>query len=119
MSEFTWNQEKLAKEGYLNDVRFSKIDIQILFALRTRMVDVKCKYRNLYNNNLECQTCDDKSVIEDENHILNCEQLKTVESVQIKFKDVFGCVEKQLKAVRIFKNILRKRETIIELSSND
>ena len=82
------------------------------------MVNVKTNFRNLYNNNLECQTCNNNSCIEDENHILNCENLKTEESVKLNFNQVYGCVEEQLRAVKIFKTVLRKREIILELKSN-
>ena len=68
---------------------------------------------------MECQTCDEKSIIEDENHILNCGNLKTEESVQIDFKLVYGCIEEQLKAVKIFKKVLRKRETILEIRNKE
>ena len=120
-SKFTWNQSKLEKQEYLNDVRFTRNDIQIqlLFALKSRMVDVKSNFGNLHNNNHECQTCDDKSVAENENHLLHCENLKTEESGLIDFEDVYGTVEEQLKAVKIFKTILRKREILIEFKSND
>ena len=114
-SKYTWNQKKLEKQNYLNDIRFSKQDIQLLFALKSRMVNVKTNFRNLYNNNLECQTCNNNSCIEDENHILNCENLKTEESVKINFNQVYGYVEEQLRAVKIFKTVLRKREIILEL----
>ena len=108
-SEYTWNQGKLEKQKYLEDKRFSRQDIQLLFALKSRMISVKTNFRNLHNNNMECQTCDEKSIIEDENHILNCENLKTEESVQIDFKLVYGCLEEQLKAVKIFKKSAKKK----------
>ena len=76
----------------------------------------KKNFRNLYNDNLECQTCDDKTAIEDENHLLNCENLKTDESVLINFNDVYGSVDDQLKAVKIFKVVLRRRESILAKS---
>ena len=59
---------------------------------------------------MECQTCDEKSIIEDENHILNCENLKTEESVQIHFNLVYGCLEEQLKAVKFSKKCLKKEK---------
>ena len=116
-SEYTWNQGKLEKQKYLEDKRFSRQDIQLLFALKSRMISVKTNFRNLHNNNMECQTCDEESIVEDENHILNCKNLKTEESVQINYKLVYGCLEEQLKAVKIFKTVLRKRESILEIKN--
>jgi hypothetical protein len=113
-SEFTWAQSKFDQQQYLSDARFSKQDIQLLFALRTRMIDVKTNFRNLYDNNLDCQTCSEKC-IEDENHLLVCENLKNEESVQANFSQVYGSVEDQLNVIKIFKKILRKRETLLEV----
>ena len=91
------------------DVRFSKQEIQLLFALRSKMIKVKRNFRNLLNNNLKWQTCDDKTAIEDENHVLNCLDLKTNESLVINFDDDYGSVDDQLKAVKIFKPVLQRR----------
>ena len=92
-SEYTWNQGKLEKQKYLEDKRFSRQDIQLLFALKSRMISVKTNFRNLHNNNMECQTCDEKSI--------------------------YGCLEEQLKAVKIFKKVIRKRESILEIRSKE
>ena len=116
-SQFTLKQNKLEQQKYLCDERFSKNDAQLLFTLRSRMLPVKSNFKKLHNNNLLCQTCD-KSLHEDENHILICENLKNEESVNIKFEDVFGPVDHQLKAARVFKNVLRKRDSILELKNN-
>ena len=115
--QFTLKQKKLEQKKYLSDERFSKNDAQLLFTLRSRMLPVKSNFKKLHNNNLQCQTCD-KSLIEDENHILICEKLKNEESVKIKFEDVFGPVDNQLNATKVFKNLLRKRDSILELKNN-
>ena len=81
------------------------------------MLPVKSNFKKLHNNNLQCQTCD-KSLIEDENHILICENLKNEESVKIKFEEDFGPVDLQLNAAKVFKNVLRKRDSILELKNN-
>ena len=44
-----------------------------------------------------------------------CENLKTIESVNARFEDVYGDVEKQLKVIKIYEKIIRKRDTIIEV----
>ena len=81
------------------------------------MIPVKANFKTLHYNNLECQTCDDQTV-EDENHILRCENIKTEESVKIEFEDVFGPIEKQLHAVKVFRNVIRRRKTFLELKNN-
>ena len=82
------------------------------------MVNVKTNFRNLYENELECQTCEDDESIEDENHLLVCESLSNDESKKANFRQVYGTVEDQLHIVKIFQNILRKRETILELTNS-
>ena len=109
--------KKMEKQEYLNDVRFTKSST--LLCIKNKNGWCKLNFGNLYNNNQECQTCDDKSVAENENHILNCENLKAEESVKIDFEDVYGTVEERLKTVKIFRTIWRKREILIELKTND
>ena len=75
-SQFTLKQTKLEQQKYLSDERSSKNDAQLLFTLKSRMLSVKSNFKKSHDNNLQCQTCD-KSNIEDENHILICENLKT------------------------------------------
>ena len=112
-SEFTWSKSVFEQEKYLSDARFSKQEIQLLFRLRTRMTDVKSNFRNQYQNNMDCQTCKE-TCIEDENHLLVCENLKDEESVKTNFSKVYGSIEDQLQIVKVFKKILRKRETILD-----
>ena len=117
-SKYTFTQcDQLREEPYLRDQRFCKQDIQLIFALKTRMLDLKYNFKTMYNNNMECQTCDDKLSIENENHLLNCDNLKTDESSTVKFEDVYGNTDTQLKAVKIFRKIISKRNTIIELET--
>ena len=79
------------------------------------MIPLKSNFKNLHDN-MKCLTCDDDSSFEDENHILNCENLKTEESETIKFEDVFGTIDVQLNAVKIFIDIIRRRETFLDLN---
>ena len=82
-SKFTLDQTKLEKQEYLSDGRFSKSESQLLFSIRSRMLPLKNNFKNLHNNNMKCLTCEDELSLEDENHILKCETLKTEDSVKI------------------------------------
>ena len=63
------------KKAYLTDRRFSKEDVQTLFALRTKMVDCKNNFQNQYQEDLTCRICKDVGSSEDEDHILACKVL--------------------------------------------
>ena len=107
-------KEKFGRKEYLTDTRFSKEDIQLLFALRTKMVDVKSNFEHLYEDeNFICRICLDENSFEDENHLLECENLND-EKFEIKFSDVYSTVDKQLAAVKIFKKILRRRKVFLD-----
>ena len=88
-------KEKFGRKGYFTDRRFSKEDIQLLFSLRTKMLDVKSNFQNQFEN----------ENFEDENHLLNCSVLDG-EIGDEQFSDVYDDIDKQLSAVRIFKKIL-------------
>ena len=62
--------EKFEKKAYFNDRRFSKEDIQLLFALKTKMIDCKSNFSNQFENDLTCRTCQEVNSVEDEDHIL-------------------------------------------------
>ena len=57
-------------------------------------------------------------VIEDEEHILHCGEFGNDDD-DIRFDDVYGDVDKQLKAVKVFKKILRRREVYLEIRSKN
>ena len=55
---------KLVPQNYIFCNKLSKTDIQLLFNLRCRNLDVKCNYKIKYKNNLTCRTCDDPNSLE-------------------------------------------------------
>ena len=63
-------EERFEKKTYFSDNRFSKEDIQLLFALKTKMIDCKTNFRGMYGGNLQCRICKEQNSIEDENYIL-------------------------------------------------
>ena len=94
---------------------FHKNDCQLLFKLRSRMLDVKTNFENLYEQDLLCRTCRKPDAIEKENHLLECDMLKSeAETESVVFDDVFGNIEKQTIAIKAFNAVLRKREVLIK-----
>ena len=87
----------------------SRSDCQLLFQLRTQMSDVKANFSNMYNKDLTCRTCRKAGTIENEDHILQCEILKS----EIENSEVSLDLKKQILAVKTFKSVLRKREVFL------
>ena len=67
--------DKFEKKKYFSDRRFSREDVQLLFALRTRMTNCKSNFKMQFANNLTCRICKLVGSVEDEDHILICPEL--------------------------------------------
>ena len=68
-------KNKLSREGYLKDQRFSKSESELLFALRTRMVlDIKRNFPTQYNNNFACDLC--QLQVDCQEYLLSCVELR-------------------------------------------
>ena len=71
------------------------------------MVNVKLNFKSVHED-WQPRVCNDKNSIEDEEHILHCGEFGNDDD-DIRFDAVYGDVDKQLKAVKVFKIILRRR----------
>ena len=105
-------KDKFEKKKYFSDRRFTKDEVQLLFCLRTRMLECKNNFKMQYQN-LHCRICNDPNSLDDEDHILTCSALSMAKS-DIKFSDVFGDTEQQYRAVKIFKKAMTKRNFLLE-----
>ena len=109
--------EKFQKKKYFSDRRFTKEDVQLLFALRTRMVNCKTNFKMQFGNNLTCRICETDGSIEDEDHILVCPE-QTDGQCAVQFTDVYGDVDSQYNAVKMYKKVMRKRTIYLETLEN-
>ena len=105
--------EKFEKKAYFSDHRCSKEESQLLFALRTKMIDCKSNFRNQFDNVLTCRTCQEVNSVEDEDHLLSCKTLNT-EEYDVQFSDVYCNLDKQYKVTKVFKRILRRRQIYLD-----
>ena len=103
------------RQQYFSDRRYSKDDVQLLFRLRTKMLDCKTNFRNQYNNVLTCRICKEDDSIEDEDHILNCSVLND-EEYGVQFSEVYGSADEQYRAVQVFKKVLRRRQVYLDIA---
>ena len=109
------NRIIVKRKAYLRENILTKNDCQLLFELRSKMLDVKTNFSNMYNNDLTCRTCRKTGSIENEDHILICEILKSeIGDQQVEFDYVFQDLGKQKIAVKAFRSILRKREVLLK-----
>ena len=102
-------------KDYLGSHRLSITEKQLLFKLRTRMIDVKANYPNLYKSDLVCSLCDSNS-IENQQHVLVCPSLIVHSSTKIQYTDIFSDnTEKQIEAVKHWNNVLKLRKIKLKM----
>ena len=92
--------------------RLSTSEKQLLFKLRTHMIQVKCNYPSMFKDDLLCRLCDSNSD-ESQEHIFSCPSLATLSNMDnVKYMDIFNeNLDKQITAVKHW-NILLKNRTI-------
>ena len=114
-SEITYSNLKLQDYFMHSDMNIAQCNL--LFALRARMTEVKCNFRNKYND-LSCPICMDPSSEDSQLHLLHCKTLLRGENVLVKNKlsytDIHSSdVQRQAIIVRMFEALLRKRRKIL------
>ena len=110
------NFEQLKPQKYFFQEDFNINEIQLLFKLRTRMIDVKKNFSSIYQN-LNCEICDENE-IESQSHLIQCQKLLSMlpdgEIINdAKYEDIFENPQKQLKITRYIDKILKIREKLI------
>ena len=99
-------KEKIEKKAYFTDRRFSKEDVQLLFTLRTKMLDWKSNFSHLHGDDLGYRVCGDENSVLDEEHLQACPELIS-EGRDVTFTDVHGNIDAQHAVTKVFKEILR------------
>ena len=108
----------MRRPNYLKANILMKSDCQLLFELRSRMLDVKTNFSNLYDNDTRCRTCRQDGAVEDEEHLLHCDALASENMDQeVKFEFVYGDIDKQIRAIKVFKAVLRKRNFLLKFNN--
>ena len=104
---------KFEKQSYFEDRRFSKEEVQLLFTLRTKMLECKTNFSEQYQKKLQCRLCKAPDSIENEDHLLTCSILNT-QKHNVQFSYVYGTVDEQYEVIQIFKNIVRRWRMYLE-----
>ena len=128
---FTFLLEEKSKLSKVKDLQYERLKIQtymmpsnladvrmarFIFSVRSRMLDIKCNYKNNHPN-LLCPVC--KSEEDDQQHLLLCNRLKdfsVVDNLPI-YEDIFGNnLEKLIVTARILKKKFETRKSILKNS---
>ena len=99
-------------QPYLKSSEISTLNKQTLFKLRTKMLNIKANFSSVNKNNLQCSVCKDMSTTENEEHLLVCSVLAIHPILkddigQVKFEDVYGEEQNELRTVKVFKQIMK------------
>ena len=100
------------KQEYLKPNQISIQEAKFIFLLRTRMLDVKCNFRNKYSD-VKCPNCESD---DSQAHILQCEKLVDTTSIASdlpKYENIFEAnCEKVLSVSRIISQNFSKRNKL-------
>ena len=107
---------KLKTAEYLLSKNLKKEEMQTLFKLRSRMINVKLNFKSSHRENIWCQTC--HLFPESQQHLTVCPTLKSrtkylVDFNQLDHNMIFQKLERQEKFAKNFHLLLKAREEIM------
>ena len=110
--------KKLHTQEYLTSPLFTNEEVNLLHALRSRSVNVKCNFRSRYQNNLLCPLCEQKD--DDQPHLLECveliQKLKADDLVKenSEYVDIFGDHFKQKQITHLLSRLINIRNKLLD-----
>ena len=101
---------------YLVSKKLTSKEVQTLFNLRTRMIDVKANFRSAHTTNMWCKTC--QLFTETQQHLLECPGIRIKTKNLINFKEldyqmIFGTLQNQEKIAKSYQIILEARRDLL------
>ena len=110
------NLSNLTPAEYLKSKNLSKEEVQTLFKLRFRMINVKQNFKSSHKENIWCRTC--YLFPESQQHLTICSAIKSRMKHLINFSEldhqmIFQNVERQEKFTKNYLLILKAREEMI------
>ena len=99
-------------QNYLTSSELSLSQKKMLFRLRSKMLKIKANFSAFYNDVLTCSLCGDINSCETEMHLLSCPKLMEDKNLKtdmekVSYRDVFGKIVEQKKAVEVFTRIMK------------
>ena len=107
-------------QPYLKSREFSNNNASLHAALRSHTVrGIRCNFKTLYRNKTQCPLkCSPSSPQQDtQEHLLVCSKLvlnNVLACHNITHNDIYGDIEKQKMAVSVFKEIINKRNKLLD-----
>ena len=111
--------ETLNPSSYLFSKLLNKTEIQTLFKLRTRSIDVKKNQESSHKNNMWCRAC--CLFTESQEHLLDCHEIRKrlsyVDFSEISYKMIFGNLTEQEKIAKSYNLVLNAWDDIKNIST--
>ena len=117
------SHEALELQHYLSPTTLEVSEAKLLFQLRSRMTNVKVNFRNKYAD-LTCPICKIEGSEDSQQHIYECVELlknkNIVADEHIVYFHIFDKdMEKQVAALRLFKNLWSERQAFIKAQQEE
>ena len=115
-SKHTKSENLKFENGIKKILTSDKISIdekKLLFAMQTRAVNVKTNYSGSYSkSNMQCRLCKKIGESESEIHLMTCSQIISENDLKnqlenISYGDIFGIMEKQIAAGKVWKKLFK------------
>ena len=109
-------------QNYLKSQLFSNSDIEVLFKLRSKTVDVKSNFKTKHSNSVKCPITGCNQEDSQEHMFESCEILlkrSQYKNDKIKHKQIYSNTKSQYKAVKIFKNLMEIRTKLLSEDMSD
>ena len=95
-------------QKYLSSCDLTTQEKQVLFSLRTRTFDCKANYKN-GNDTLACNQCGN---LDEQEHLIQCAKDQSdIDLPDVKYSDIFGTIQQQVKVAKAMKKILDFRKS--------
>jgi hypothetical protein len=96
---------------YLKSSNITLDEKKLLFAMKTRSVNVKTNFKNGFSNML-CRLCAKPGEDESELHLMHCKEIVSESDIRdqmknITYKDIFGPLDKQIIAIKTWKKVFK------------
>ena len=93
-----------------------KNEVQTLFRLRSRMVDVKANFCSANTSNMWCKFC--HLFTETQRHLLECPVIRcrtknVIDNKEVDYQMIFGNIKNQVKIAEIYQIILEARKDLL------
>ena len=104
-------------QPYLKTNMLTTEQKQNLFLLRCRNMTVKSNFKKQYQNDMTCRICCDPLSYENEIHTFSCDSLTLglPLNTDVKFEHIFGSLQQQIQAAKLYTKLIKKRNLIMEI----